>query len=388
MKPLHLLFFWFFAFGLYAQTGEKSIILKDAETQLPIEDVTVYIMKTRQSLLSNSEGKVTFILNGSSNIQVTHSSYTKVVVRSSALQKTDNVIYLKSNVKDLDEIIVTKQHPQKILKNLIENSIQKLTVPARLKVYSREFFKKDGNYAYYNDGLMNFQLFGKDKKFKSNILVEQNRAFGLVFDEIASDVLGYNLNDIMENYYNFKYLNPILEKSAQKQYDFLIKAYSANNDYNVMIVTPLDTNKELKDDYRIVYDWKKKLIIEAGSSVSPMTVASVKEKKAVGSKNIYKSVFKNMYRVDGENYYLMSSKEEIGFERIDKHKTTEIEVRNYLVTTNFNTQNFTYKESEVFKDKTLYNKKNTILSSYWDISGLTATEEEQAIINQLQERTH
>ncbi|WP_333875968.1 hypothetical protein [Flavobacterium sp.] len=388
MKPLQLLFFWFFAFGLYAQTGEKSIILKDAETQLPIEDVTVYIMKTRQSLLSNSEGKVTFILNGSSNIQVTHSSYTKVVVRSSALQKTDNVIYLKSNVNDLDEIIVTKQHPQKILKNLIENSIQKLTVPARLKVYSREFFKKDGNYAYYNDGLMNFQLFGKDKKFKSNILVEQNRAFGLVFDEIASDVLGYNLNDIMENYYNFKYLNPILEKSAQKQYDFLIKAYSANNDYNVMIVTPLDTNKELKDDYRIVYDWKKKLIIEAGSSVSPMTVASVKEKKALGSKNIYKSVFKNMYRVDGENYYLMSSKEEIGFERIDKHKTTEIEVRNYLVTTNFNTQNFTYKESEVFKDKTLYNKKNTILSSYWDISGLTATEEEQAIINQLQERTH
>lgn len=388
MRKLYLLFLLVFTVQIYAQSTEKSLILRDAETNLPIEDVTVFVLKTKQSLLSNAEGKVTFVLNGSSNIQVTHSSYSSVTVRSSALQKTDNTIYLKSNVNDLDEIIVTKQHPQKILKNLVENSIKKLTVPARLKVYSREFFKMDGNYAYYNDGLMNFQLFGKEKNFKSNILVEQNRSYGLVHDEINSDVLGYNLNDIMQNYYNFKYLNPILASGAKKQYDFLIKANSANNNYNVMMVTPLDKNKDLRDDFKIIYDWKKKIIIEVSSSVSPATMANLKEKKSVGSKNIYKSLFKTIYRLDNENYYLVSSKEEIGFERIDKNKTTDIEVRNYFVTTNFSNQNYSYKESEVFKDKTLYNKKNTILSSYWDVSGLATTEEEQGIINQLEDRTH
>ena len=288
----------------------------------------------------------------------------------------------------MDEIIVTKQHPQKILKNIVTNSVKKLTVPARLKVYSREFFKMDGNYTYYNDGLMNFQLFGKEKNFKSNILVEQNRSFGLVYDQINSDVLGYNLNDIMQNYYNFKYLNPILDVGAKKKYDFIIKGYSANNDYNVMIVTPLDNNNDLRDDYRIIYDWKKKIIIEVSTVVSQTTIANIKEKKAIGSKNIYKSLFKTIYRLDGENYYLVSSKEEIGFERVDKNKTTDIEVRNYFVTNNFSNQNYTYKDSEVFKDKTLYNKKNTILSTYWDISGLAATEEEQAIINQLQDRVN
>ncbi|NNT72890.1 hypothetical protein HKT18_11740 [Flavobacterium sp. IMCC34852] len=388
MKQYYLLFLLVLSFSIHGQTVEKSLVLRDAETNLPIEDVTVYILKTKQSLLSNTEGKVTFMLNGSSNIQVTHSSYIKVTVRSSALQKTDNTIYLKRNINDLDEIIVTKQHPQKILKNLVDNSAKRLTVPARLKVYSREFFKMDGNYTYYNDGLMNFQLFGKNKNFKSTILVEQNRSFGLVFDQINSDVLGYNLNDIMQNYYNFKYLGPILETGAKKKYDFLIKAYSANQDYNVLIVTPLDNNKDLKDDFKIIYDWKKKLIIEVNTSVSPMTIAGVKEKKAVGSKNIYKSLFKSIYRLDGENYYLVSSKEEIGFERIDKNKTTDIEVRNYFVTTNFSNQNYSYKDSEVFKDKTLYNKKNTILSDYWNISGLTATEEEQAIIEQLADRTN
>ena len=387
MKHCYLLFLLIFGWMVSAQNVEIAIVLKDADTNLPVEDATVYVLKTKQSLLSNSEGKVTFLLNGFSNIQVTHSSYAKITVRSSALLKTDNVIYLKRTVNDLDEIIVTKQHPQKILKNLVENSIKRLTVPARLKVYSREFFKMDGNYTYYNDGLMNFQLYGKDKNFKSNILVEQNRSFGLVYDQINNDVLGYNLNDIMENYYNFKYLGPIMDTGAKKKYDYVIKSFSANQDYNVMIVTPVDNTSALRDDFKIIYDWKKKIIIEINTTVSPTTLSNVKEKKAVGSKNIYKSVFKAIYRFEGENYYLVSSKEEIGFERVDKNKTTDIEVRNYFVTTNFSNQNYSYKESEVFKDKTLYNKKNTILSSYWDISGLATTEEEQAIINQLQDRT-
>ena len=56
------------------------------------------------------------------------------------------------------------------------------------------------------------------------------------------------------------------------------------------------------------------------------------------------------------------------------------------MTTNFSNNNYTYKDSEVFKDKTLYNKKNTILTNYWDVSGLAATEEEQEIILQIEGR--
>ena len=95
---------------------------------------------------------------------------------------------------------------------------------------------------------------------------------------------------------------------------------------------------------------------------------------------MYKSLFKTIYRQDNANYYLVSSREEIGFERVGKNEKTNIEVKNYFVTTNLSNQNYTYKDSEVFKDKTLYNKKNTILTNYWDVSGLIATDEEQEII--------
>ena len=385
MRKVVLLLFISFQSLIFAQSSEKSIILLDADTNLPIEDVTVYIVKTKQNLLSNAEGKVTFTLTGTSNIQASHSSYIGVTVRSTALVKTDNIIYLKNNTKDLDEIIITKQHPQKILKSIVDNSIKKLTVPARLKVYSREFFKLNGTYSYYNDGLLNFQLYGKDKNFKSNILVEQNRSMGLINEEISGDVLGYNLNNIMENYYNFKYLNPILEPKAKKEYDFLIKVYTANKNYYAITASPLENSKGLLDDFTIIYDPTKKLIVEINSAISPMTLARNKDKKSIGSRNVYKSFFKTIYRIDSENYYLVSSKEEIGFERVDKNnKTTDIEVRNYFVTTNFSNQNYTYKESEVFKDKTLFNKKDVVLTDYWNLSGLTATEEEQEIINKIE----
>jgi hypothetical protein len=40
----------------------------------------------------------------------------------------------------------------------------------------------------------------------------------------------------------------------------------------------------------------------------------------------------------------------------------------------------------VFKDKTLYNKKNVVLSNYWDVSGITATDEEQEIILKIENK--
>jgi hypothetical protein len=377
-----------FSVSVFAQSSDLSIKLVDAETNLPVADATVFISKNKQTLLSNVEGIVSFELRGSTNIQITHSSYSTITVRSSMLKEKITIVYLKSTVNDLEEIIITKVHPQKILKDLVDSSIKKLTVPARLKVYCREFFKMDGEYLYFNDGLMNFQIYGNDKNFKNSILVEQNRSYGLVNEEMSSDVLGYNLNDIMHNYYNFKYLNPILEAKAKKDYDFVLKSYSGNNDYNVMFVTPLDSETGLMDDFKIVYDRKKKVIIEVSSILSPTSLAGVKDKTSIGSRNVYKSSYKNIYRIENSEYYLVSSKEEIGFERIDKTKKTNIEVRNYFVTTNFSNHNYTYKENEVFKEKTLYNKNNTILTDYWNVSGLKATDEEQAIIIKLEQKVN
>ena len=381
------IFFILFLFSvqLFSQGELKTIILKDKDTDLPIDDVTVSILKSKQNLLSNTDGEVNFELIGNTSISIKHSSYLSINIRSNTLKEKVNIIYLTSNVNELDDIVITKKHPQKILLSLIENSKKKLTVPGRLKVYCREFFKLNGKYSYYNDGLMNFQLLDKSNKTDAVILVEQNRSINLTNDFVKEDLLGYNLNDIMENYYNFKYLNPLLDAVAKKEYDFVIKVFSKNNDYNVISAVPNENASGLLDDFVIIYDVDKKLIIEVSSSVSSIVLSKLKEKTGNGSKNIYKSMFKTIYKNQNGNYFLLGSKEEIGFEKIEKNQKKEIEVRNYFLTKNFSTSYYKYKEDEVFKEKTLHNKKNTILTDFWNESGLTATDDELQIVNTVEE---
>jgi hypothetical protein len=80
----------------------------------------------------------------------------------------------------------------------------------------------------------------------------------------------------------------------------------------------------------------------------------------------------------------LTANEEIGYDLVLKEEIKNIQVRNSFITTNFNRQNFTYKESDVFKEKSLFNKKNKVLTKYWDISGFTATDEEKALIDALE----
>ena len=370
-------------FWVHSQNNTKTLLFLDMETKQPIDDVSVLVNKTKLIYLSNSNGIVNFELTGNSTIVISHTTYESVTIRTLNL-KDKNTIYLKNTINNLEEIIITNQHPQKILKNLILNSISKLTIPSKLKVYCREFFKINEVYSNYNDGLLNFQLSGNLKNIETSILVEQNRSFGLVDENINDYLLGYNLNNIMENYYKFKYLEVLLNPKAKKENDFIVKSYVDNEDYYKMVVLPNQDSIGLKDEFTIVYDHKRKIIIEVSALLSDMSLAKTSKKYHNGSKNVTKSYFKTKYVMDKTNYYLVNSKEEIGFEKIKKDQTYTVEVRSYFVIVNFSKQKFSFKPEEVFKDKSLFNKKNVILSNYWETSGLSATSEEEAIIKDVQ----
>lgn len=381
MRKFILLFFVLFSLTVFSQEEQYSIVVKDIETQLPIENATVIILKTKQILSSNKEGKVTFMLTGGSNVQVSETNYETLTVRWTSLNGDQKfIVYLKSNNTKLDEIVLSKQSPQKVLQKLVDNSSKKLASSYRLKVYVREFFMLDNKYSYFNDGLVNFQFSGSPS---TTLLVEQNRSYGLLEADVSADLRGYDLNNIMKNYNDFKYFDPLLDPKAKKEYDFIIRGHAKNKDYYVMYITPLDKAKEAIDNFEIIYDPEKKLIIEFKIDITPQNLDKLEEKTEVNSKNITRSFINVDYRLDGENYYLLSSNEEIAYNLILKDQVKKIQVRNSFITTNFNRQNFTYKESDVFKEKSLFNKRNKILTNYWDISGFVATDEEKAIITSL-----
>ena len=374
---------WFFTTFVFSQNLEFTVIVKDFDTDLPIDEVTITALRTRQGFLSNKEGKAIISLTRSSDLEFIHSSYKTLVVKFSTLDKKENVVYLVPNTQQLEEYIITKDHPQEILKRIIENSKAKITIPISLKVYLHEFYKRDNGIIFFNDGLINFQILGNDKNIKTDILVEQNRAIGVLDGDIDADVLGYDLNNIIENYYQFKYLDEVLDTRAKKLYDFSVKTYPSNEDYLVIKIVPLPESKGILSDFMVVYDSNKKLIIEVSSYVTPDRLQTYKE-SMFASRKVYKLEFKNTFRQEGNYYYLANSKEVIGFEKYYKKKSRRIEVKNHMVITDFNKKTFEYGEKNVFKGKSLINKKTSFFTDYWDIeSGFVSTPEEKAIIERL-----
>ncbi|MEO8517071.1 MAG: hypothetical protein ABI426_10015, partial [Flavobacterium sp.] len=99
---------------------------------------------------------------------------------------------------------------------------------------------------------------------------------------------------------------------------------------------------------------------------------------------IYKLEFKNTFKTDGVMYYLANSKEVIGFEKKYKKQNRRIEVVNHMVVTNFDKQIFKYNDENVFKYKSLINKKTNFFNNYWDVeSGFISTREEKDVIEKL-----
>ena len=377
-----LLFFFILQIAV-AQNLDIVIIVKDFETDLPIDEVTITAIKTKQGFLTNAEGKAILHLTKPSDLEFVHSSYRTYIVKFSTLNKKENIVYLEPVTQQLEEVILTREHPQEILKQLVEKSKNQLTIPINLKIYLREFYKKNDKMVYFNDGLLNFQVLGNVKNVKSDILVEQNRAVGLLDEDIDANLLGYDLNNIIENYYQFKYLDEVLTNRAKKNYDFQVKTYLPNDAYLRIRIMPLDEAKGILSEFNVVYDTEKRLIMEITSVVTPSRLDELKAAFMTSSK-VFKLEFRNVFRMEDGIYYLANSKEVIGFEKKFKKENRRIEVRNHMVVTNFDKKLFQYDSHNIFKDKSLINKKTMVFSNYWDNdSGLLATAEEKAVIDYL-----
>ena len=382
INKLTLLFFFTLQIAV-AQNLDIIIIVKDFETDLPIDEVTITAIKTKQGFLTNAEGKAILHLTKASDLEFVHSSYRTYIVKFSTLNKKENIVYLEPVTQQLEEVILTREHPQEILKQLVEKSKSQLTIPINLKIYLREFYKKNDKMVYFNDGLLNFQVLGNVKNVKSDILVEQNRAVGLLDEDIDANLLGYDLNNIIENYYQFKYLDEVLTNRAKKNYDFQVKTYLPNDAYLRIRIVPLDEVKGILSEFNVVYDTEKRLIMEITSVVTPSRLDELKA-AFLSSSKVFKLEFRNVFRMEDGIYYLANSKEVIGFEKKFKKQNRRVEVRNHMVVTNFDKKLFQYDSHNIFKDKSLINKKTMVFSNYWDNdSGLLATAEEKAVIDYL-----
>ena len=388
MKKAFFFFLFLLSFLSFSQTKEITLIFKDVKTGNLIENVLVNILRTNENFLSNKEGLVKFKLDKPSRIIISQTEYKQVTLNSVTFKEPELIIELESISQDIEDVVITNRQSFSILKTLITKSMKQLTAPINLKIYSREFFKYNDEYTSYSDGLVNFCLKEKPDKFAADILVEQNRTYNLINNEkIEKKTLSYNMYDIIQNYYDFKYINNLAESKAKKKFEFEIKTVRGKANFYQMVITPKPEIEEFLPTVTIVYDFKKNIILELEYFVEPnrFEFSDVSNLKVVKGK-VFNSTFKALYLVDGDDYFLASTKEEIGIMVKDKKDVeNKVEVINYLMTTQHSRKFVPYQKDDVFKEKSLINKKNSIITEYWETnSGLLLTKEEKKIVDNLQ----
>jgi hypothetical protein len=388
MKNLVFFGLILFSFLSFSQTKEVILVFKDKVSGALIENVAVAILRTDENFRSNKEGLVKFNLNKPSRINIKHTEYKELNINSATLKDAETVIFLDNISQDIEDIVITNRQSFSILKTLIIKSMNKLTAPINLKIYSREFFKYNNEYTSYSDGLVNFCLKDKPNKFAADILVEQNRTYNLINNEkIEKKTLSYNMYDIIQNYYDFKYIANLAESKAKKKFDFEIKTVKGKADFYQMVIVPKPEIEEFLPTVTVIYDNKKNIILELEYFVEPnrFDYSDVSNLKVVKGK-IFNSTFKALYILDGDDYFLASTKEEIGLMVKDKKEVeNKVEIVNYLITTQHSRKFVPYEKEDVFKEKSLINKKNAIITEYWETnSGLLLTSEEKKIVDNLQ----
>jgi hypothetical protein len=388
MKNLFFFGLIFFSVLSFSQAKEVILVFKDKTSGALIENVVVAILRTDENFQSNKEGLVKFNLNKPSRINIKHNEYKELSVNSATLKDAETVIFLDNISQDIEDVVITNRQSFSILKTLINKSMSKLTVPINLKIYSREFFKYNNEYTSYSDGLVNFCLKEKPDKFAADILVEQNRTYNLINNEkIEKKTLSYNMYDIIQNYYDFKYISNLAESKAKKKFDFEIKTVKGKADFYQMVIVPKPEIEEFLPTVTVIYDNKKNIILELEYFVEPnrFEYSDVSNLKVVKGK-VFNSIFKALYILDGDDYFLASTKEEIGLLVKDKKDVeNKVEIANYLITTQHSRKFVPYEKEDVFKEKSLINKKNAIITEYWETnSGLLLTSEEKKIVDNLQ----
>jgi hypothetical protein len=373
----------FFSVNIFSQ---ETFVLTffDIDTKLPIENAVVLVNRTKENHLSNEEGKVSFSLSGVSTIEVSHISYKKLTFRSSNFDKKSIAFYLEPQVKNIQEIIITQRHPQLILKDIVENSRKRISIPANLKVYTREFDKIDDKYIYFNDGLLNFQLYyDKNKTLKTDILIEQTRSVGLI-DPLDKEVLGYDLVHLMSSYSEFNYLDFIVSKVGISFFDYTLKTHPNNDQLLVMVVEPKDYKGGLLYNYEITYHQKDKIILEIDIFHSEKRLNLLKVVKDQRGRILVENKIKNKYFYKNNDYYLLQSIELIKFKNFKNKKEQIIDVRNVMHVLNFTNKLFIYDEKYLLKQKSLINNKSHLHTPFWeDKSGTLLTQEEEEIIKMI-----
>lgn len=400
MKKIYLLLLVLCAgVSAFAQKTIQSKI-KDMATGEPVEMATITAEGTTISTVSNAEGSFRITLPASvTQLNISHLNYRPYTIN---VADASDEINLEPSIFTLEEVVVTNQPVEGLLRGAVKASKKKMEKSLLLNTYYREFVKINGRYVRFADGLVDFYV--KRKSGAADVYVNQSRTRKLVkvgdtkimtrggdsitqADMQTIESIGvYKIDDAIETSYNFGLVNKIA--SDADLYDLTLKTRQDKNGRNLQIVSikPKAGGKGLYMG-TVTYDTATNLILDANIQIDPAFISNAPEVKIFGIYLRITAIEKHTsFVLDKDKYIVSYNKGRVGIyikfrDKIDDN----MEFLNDMVVNNHKETEETPDRATRFRGKNLYNAGNHYTTEFWKNSNaLLLTAAEEAILKSME----
>ncbi|MEG0916742.1 MAG: carboxypeptidase-like regulatory domain-containing protein [Myroides sp.] len=269
MKNILLALLLFLNISVQAQQLVQGII-KDTETNKPIQYVMIIGNVSGKSTVTNSEGRFQFNLPvQDSKLIIKHLDY--FTQELSAKDKKSFNVQMQSSTESLEEIVILKTSIKDEIEKAIKTSQEKFSKNLKLNTFYRELLYINGTMYQYEDAEIDYHLQSINK---NNVIVNESRSVKFSneeskkFDSIS--LVGYYWGDLKErvsNEFDFKLIKNII---SDKEYDLYITAKTAadGTELYVLNFNPIDNAKKATLSGTMIYGAQDYLIREVKANLS------------------------------------------------------------------------------------------------------------------------
>jgi len=270
MKSTLLLFVLFFSQAISAQKLVQGII-KNAETNAPIEYVIVIANVSGKSTVTNSEGR--FQINTTSKDDKLIFKHLDFFQKEIKIDSKNNLsIQMQPSSESLDEIVILNTSIKDEINKAIKTSQARFSKNIKLNTFYRELLYINGTMYQYEDAEVDYYL---QSISKSNVIVKESRSVKFKNEEAKKfDSLTrvhYYWGDFKENVsyeFDFKLIKNII---SDKEYELYITSKKAGDGTELQILNfyPTDNAKKATLSGTVIYGAKDYLIREIKAELAP-----------------------------------------------------------------------------------------------------------------------
>lgn len=250
---------FFFSFYIHAQSFQG--IIKNAETQEPISQITIVSEDQSFFTTSNEKGEVV-LPSGIIN--------KKLIIEAFEYQSSDKIFTneqsfiweLKPNSETLEEIVIYNRPLKDVLLEIIENSVNSFSKNKKVEAFYKENYFIDNKNASFAEGILDFYI---GKKLKNvQVVAKQSRIEEIIKVNKEDDIYRAAApmpSSLIEAAMRFKALTDIIKS---KDYEFYVTSKKVgNNTLHVCYFSPTEKSDDrflVKGHF--IFDNAKKLILE------------------------------------------------------------------------------------------------------------------------------